>query len=315
MKQTVLRGLQQGISVSWMLGKIVFPVTIIVTILQYTPVLGWFIKLVSPIMQLIGLPGEAAMPLVLGNALSLYAGIGAIISFDFTVKEVFIMAMMLSFSHNLFIESSVASRAGVNWWLISGIRIGLALGSAFLINLVWNGGSEAAQYGLIASTNLELNSWYEIIVHGIQTAGIAVLQLSFVIFPLMLIMQFFRDLGWLQAISNVFAPFTKFLGMKENTSFTLVTGLTIGLAFGAGVMIQAVKEDGVAKKDMILALIFLVTCHAVVEDTVIFIPLGIPVWPLLLIRFVMAVLLTIAVAFVWNRVERKKRRSVVIHEH
>src|SRR5699024_3297606 len=141
MKQTIIRGLKEGLSVSWMLGKIVFPVTIIVTILQYTPVLDWFIKLVSPVMHWIGLPGVSAMTLVLGNALNLYAGIGAIISFDFTVKEVFIMAIMLSFSHNLFIESSVASRVGVSWWLISGIRIGLALFSALIINLVWQGGT------------------------------------------------------------------------------------------------------------------------------------------------------------------------------
>lgn len=37
---------------------------------------------------------------------------------------------------------------------------------------------------------------------------------------------------------------------------TLVAGLTIGLAYGAGLMIQAVEEDGVSKKDMYLALIF-----------------------------------------------------------
>lgn len=310
----IQRGLKQGVQVSWTLGKIVFPVTILVTILQYTPILPWFIKLVSPVMQLIGLPGEAAMPLVLGNALNLYAAIGAIVSFDFTVKEVFIMAMMLSFSHNLFIESAVASRVGVSWWLISGIRIALALFAAFIINLVWSGGSEPAQYGLIASSDVILESWVAIFLHGLKTATIAVLQLSFVIFPLMLMMQFLRELGWLTRLSKVFAPFTRFLGMKENTSFTLVTGLTIGLAFGAGVMIQAVKEDGVSRKDMMLALIFLVTCHAVVEDTVIFIPLGIPVWPLLVIRLVMAIILTIAVAFVWNRMDQRKEREVT-YEH
>src|SRR5690625_3867125 len=102
--------------------------------------------------------------------------------------------------------------------------------------------------------------------------------------------------------------------MRENTTFTLVTGLTIGLAFGAGVMIQAVKEDQVAKKDIILALIFLVTCHAVVEDTVIFIPLGIPVWPLLLIRFIMAIILTITVAFVWNKISDYTRKEIS-HEY
>lgn len=254
------------------------------------------------------------MPLVIGNALNLYAAIGAIVSFDFTVKEVFIMAMMLSFSHNLFIESAVASRVGVSWWLISGIRIVLALVAAFIINLVWTGGSESAQYGLIASNDVVLSGWGEIFLHGLKTATIAVVQLSLVILPLMLVMQFFRELGWMTSLSKAFAPFTRFLGMKENTSFTLVTGLTIGLAFGAGVMIQAVKEDGVSKKDMLLALIFLVTCHAVVEDTVIFIPLGIPVWPLLVIRLIMAIVLTVTVAFVWNRIEDRRRREFT-YEH
>lgn len=306
----IKRGLKQGLILSWTLGKIVFPVTILVTILQYTPILPWFIKFVAPVMQLIGLPGEAAMPLVLGNALNLYAAIGAIVSFDFTVKEVFIMAMMLSFSHNLFIESAVASRVGVSWWIISGVRVILALIAAVLINLLWSGGGEQAQYGLIASSDVVLTSWSAIFFHGLKTASIAIVQLAMIIFPLMIVMQFLRELGWLIFLSKAFAPFTRLLGMKENTSFTLVTGLTIGLTFGAGVMIQAVREDGVSKKDMMLALLFLVTCHAVIEDTVIFIPLGIPVWPLLVIRFVMAVVLTVTVAFVWRRIEKRRDRKV-----
>src|SRR5690625_1775942 len=174
----MLRGFKQGVFVSWALGKIVFPVTIVVTILRYTPVLPWFIDLLAPIMKLIGLPGEAAMPLVLGNALNLYAGIGAIVSFDFTVKEVFILAMMLSFSHNLFIESSVASKVGVNWWLISGIRISLAFVSAFFINILWPGGSEPAQYGFIAASEVELTTWTAFVWQGVKTAINEVLHLS-----------------------------------------------------------------------------------------------------------------------------------------
>lgn len=309
MNNTFGRGLRQGLSVTWMLSKIMFPVTIIVTILQHTPILPWFIKLIAPVMKLIGLPGEAAMPLVLGNFLNLYAAIGAIVSFDFTVKEVFIMAIMLSFSHNLIVESAVATRVGVSWWIIITVRVGLALVSAFLINIFWNGGSEQAQYGLISANDVVLNGWGEILLHGLTTATIAVLQLALIIFPLMIATQYFREKGWLEKLSKAFAPFTRFLGMKENTSFTLVTGLTIGLAIGAGVMIQAVKEDNVSHKDMVLALIFLVSCHAVVEDTVVFIPLGIPVWPLLVIRVFAAVILTMVISFIWKRLEDRRRRE------
>lgn len=216
------RGLQQGLKVTWTLGKVIFPITLIVTILQYTFILPWIIKQVSPIMGLIGLSGEAAVPLVLGNSLNLYAGIAAIVSFDFTVKEVFILAVMLSFSHNLFIESTVASKVGVSWWLISGIRISLALISSVAINLLWNGGAEQAQYGLISSSDVVLNSWNEILLQGIQTAIIAVSQLALIVIPLMVVMQYLREKGWLTTFSDKFAPFTKALGMEKNTSMTLV---------------------------------------------------------------------------------------------
>ncbi|SFA88825.1 Nucleoside recognition [Lentibacillus halodurans] len=308
------RGLQQGLQVTWTLGKVIFPITLIVTILQYTPVLPWVIDQISPLMRLLGLSGEAAVPLVLGNALNLYAGIAAIVSFEFTVKEVFILAVMMSFSHNLFIESTVASKVGVSWWLISGIRISLALAAATVINLLWNGGAEQAQYGLVSSSDIVLNGWTEIILHGLQTALMAVVQLALIVIPLMVVMQFFREKGWLTYFSDKLGPFTRMLGMEKNTSMTLVAGLTIGLAYGAGLMIQAVKEDGVSKKDMYLALIFLVSCHAVLEDTLVFIPLGIPVWPLLVIRLLTAVLLTMTVAFVWKRLEQRKRKETG-HEH
>src|SRR5699024_12743946 len=107
------RGLQQGLHVTWTLGKVIFPITLIVTILQHTPILPCIIELLSPIMGLFGLPGEAAVPFVLGNSLNLYAGIAAIISFDFSWKEVFILTMMLSFLHNLFTESHVAYCVGI----------------------------------------------------------------------------------------------------------------------------------------------------------------------------------------------------------
>ncbi|PKR78012.1 hypothetical protein CEY16_08815 [Halalkalibacillus sediminis] len=306
MKATLKRGLQSGWSVTWALGKIIFPITLIVSILRHTPVLPMIIGWLEPLMRFIGLPGEAAVPLVIGNVLNLYAGIGAIVSFDFTVKEVFILAMMLSFSHNLFIESAVASKVGVNFWVILSVRVGLALLAASMINLFWDGGREMASYGLISNDGPEPSGWIDITLSALQTAFIGVVQLALIVIPLMVVMQWLRENKWMDRMSRGLVPFTKFIGVKPNASMTLVAGLTIGLAYGAGLMIQAVKEDGVSKKDMYLVLIFLVTCHAVVEDTLVFIPLGIPVWPLLVIRLTTAIVLTMVIATVWNRVEREK---------
>jgi hypothetical protein len=295
------KGLQVGLKTTWTLGKIIFPVTLIVAILQYTPVLPWLIELITPLMKMLGLSGDAAIPLVLGTFLNLYAAIGAILTLDFTVKEVFILAVMLSFSHNLIIESTVALKVGVKLWIILVTRLGLAFISAIVIHLVWQGGSETAKYGFISVESEQVTGIGAILLAAIEKAGLGIFQLALIVIPLMIVIQFLKDLQWLQKFSVGMSPITRSLGMHENTSTTMAAGLLFGLAYGAGVMIQAVKEDGVSQKDLTLAFIFLVACHAVVEDTLIFIPLGIPVWPLLLIRVGVAIMLTMIVGFIWKR--------------
>jgi hypothetical protein len=298
------KGLKAGLHTTWTLGKVIFPITVLVTILSQTPVLKWLMKALTPMMSWIGLPGEAAIPIVLGNFLNLYAGIGAILTMDLTVKEVFILAVMLSFSHNLIIESTVASRVGVKFSIMLSVRLFLAFLSALLINLVWKGGSETASYGFITPSE-EVTGWINITILGFEKALLGTLQLALIVIPLMIAIQYMKDWHWLQTFSKWMEPVTKGLGMQKNTATTLAAGLLFGLAYGAGVMIQAVKEDGVSKKDLYLAFIFLVSCHAVIEDTLIFIPLGIPVWPLLLVRLITAILLTIVIAFIWKRYEKK----------
>ncbi len=307
---TIKKGLLVGFQTTWTLSKIIFPITLILVILQFTPILPWVINLVSPIMSVFGLRGEAAIPLVLGNFLNLYAGIAGILSLELTVKEVFILAVMLSFSHNLFIETAVALKVGVKLWVVLLVRLGLASISAIVINLVWSGGSEVATYGMAPKVIAVPDGWFEIIVLGLQKASFGVVQLALVVIPLMVIIQYLKDRNYLQRISEKLIPLTKVLGIAPNASMTLVSGLVIGLAFGAGVMIQAVREDGVSKKDATLVFIFLVACHAIVEDTLIFIPLGIPILPLFFLRLFTAFVLTIVVATVWRRAEQTKQKEV-----
>lgn len=306
MKNVVINGFKKGFSVTYTLSKVIFPITVLITILRFTPVLPYVIDLISPLMGLIGLPGEASLPLVLGSTLNLYAGIAAIISFSFTVKEVFILAVMLSFAHNLIIESTVAAKVGVRWQVVVGVRLALSLMSAVLIHWFVPLSEANAEYGYSVNETVVPAGWIEIITQAIITALSSIGQLAMIVIPLMVVMQLFRDLGWLDMLSEGLSPFMRVLGIKNNAAMTLVAGLTIGLAFGAGVMVQAVKDDHVEKKDMYLSLIFLVSCHAVIEDTLIFIPLGIPVWPLLLIRLTTAIVLTRVVSYFWLKQDLKQ---------
>ena len=165
---TLREGLKVGLLTTWKLGKVIFPITLLVVILQHTPILPWVTTLVEPIMGWFGLRGEAAIPLILGNFLNLYAGIAGILSLELTVKEVFILAVMMSFAHNLLIETGVAAKVGVKIWLILAVRVGLAAVSALMIHWFWPGGQEIAQYGLTPEVVAEPDGWLAIVVMGLQ---------------------------------------------------------------------------------------------------------------------------------------------------
>lgn len=135
-KESLIRGLNKGLRTTWELTKIVVPIYFLVTFLKYTPLLSWISDIFAPTMSILGLPGEASLPLVLGNMINLYAGIGAMASLNLTGKQVTILAVMLSFSHSLFLETVVASKTGMNTKIVLAIRFILAFVFGFLVNII-----------------------------------------------------------------------------------------------------------------------------------------------------------------------------------
>lgn len=132
----LIKGLKNGLNVTWMLTKVLVPVYFIITFLNVTPVVCWISKGMTPLMEFMGLPGQASIPLVVGNLLGVFAGIGAIKAIGFNVREITILAVMLSFSHALPIETAVTRRIGVKSAPVIFTRIGLAVVSGIVLNLV-----------------------------------------------------------------------------------------------------------------------------------------------------------------------------------
>lgn len=293
-------GIKSGLRTTWELGKVIFPVTLIVSLLQYTALYEALLSGLTPVMALIGLPNEAAIPLTLGNLLNLYAAIGAMLTMDLTIKQVFILALMLSFSHSLPLEAAICRKIGVSVLLVVSFRITLALSAAFAVNFLWTGGGEIARYGFVPAAEAEPSGWVETLIVGLQAAVSGIVQLAVIVIPVMLMIQILKDIGVLERFAQLMRSSMQLLGIAPRGAVTMAGGLIFGLAFGAGVIIEQVREQKFTKRELTLMILFLCVCHAVVEDTLIFIPLGINVLPLLLIRLTTAVLLTLLIARLWR---------------
>src|SRR5690625_154954 len=102
--QAIRAGFYKGLRTTWELTRIIVPVYVFVAFIVQTPLMDWLAAVIAPAMNVFGLSPEAAIPLTLGVITGLYAAIGAMASLQFTAGELFILAVMLGFAHNLFVE-------------------------------------------------------------------------------------------------------------------------------------------------------------------------------------------------------------------
>lgn len=135
---SIKKGFKDGLHTVWELSKIMAPVYVAVTIFSKTPLMTLLDKLARPVMGLVGLPGEAATALVIGNVLNIYGAIGAIGALQLSTKQVTVLALMILISHNLFVETAVSKKTGINVTSLVIVRIFGGFLAGMLLNWGWN---------------------------------------------------------------------------------------------------------------------------------------------------------------------------------
>ncbi|RMG88508.1 MAG: hypothetical protein D6708_11360, partial [Candidatus Dadabacteria bacterium] len=120
-------GLRKSATSLAILAKVLLPAYVVVDLLARTPVLPWLAGALAPAMGWLGLPGEAALPLVAGMSVNLYAAIGAMAPLHLTPREITILGLVLGLSHALVIETAVIRQVCPRWLLLAAARVGLGL--------------------------------------------------------------------------------------------------------------------------------------------------------------------------------------------
>ncbi|KXZ39701.1 hypothetical protein SAMN05661008_00621 [Alkalithermobacter thermoalcaliphilus JW-YL-7 = DSM 7308] len=125
--RSIKDGFKKGVETTWILSKVIIPVYLFVTILKYTPVINWIESIFKPFMSIFNLPGEAAIILVLGNVLNLYAAIGAMSAISLSAAQATTVAVILGFSHSLLVETAVTKKLGLKPSIVVVTRVTLAI--------------------------------------------------------------------------------------------------------------------------------------------------------------------------------------------
>ncbi|MDH4270128.1 MAG: iron transporter, partial [Dehalococcoidia bacterium] len=99
-----------------------------------------------------------------------------------------------------------------------------------------------------------------------------------------------ESLGWIKYLVKFFRPLMKILGLPEQAATMWVTGAGFGLLYGSAVIMEEAKKGALTKEELEHVQISLGINHSIVEETGLFLALGVnPLW-LLIPRFVAAVI-------------------------
>lgn len=117
-------------------------------------------------------------------------------------------------------------------------------------------------------------------------------KLVAIIVPLVTVFELLRHVPFFRRAGDAAEPLVGKVGLSRDATVPLFTGIFLGIAYGAGIIIRVSREKGLSDRERFLLGLFLATCHAVVEDTFIFAAVGGSFAAMLGVRFVLAVALT-----------------------
>jgi len=262
------RGGISGIFTSWDLLKVMIPTMVVVQILKVTGLLGSLAVAGAPLMDLFGLPGESSLVLITGGLVNVYAAIAVAVNIPLTAKGMTILAIMVLIAHNLIVETAVQSQSGTPAWVTLPVRITSAIFAGLFFAWIMPGGGEVlVQAGMTAGG---AESWGQVLIANV----ISLVKIIVIIIGLMVVMDLAREFGVMDQITAGLSVPMKVLGMDRRTSLVTAVGLLLGLAYGAGLIIEETRQNSIGKGEILATNIFLGTNHALIEDTLIFVAVG-----------------------------------------
>ena len=282
---------RKAISTTWTLLRIMIPISIIVKLLQ---ILG-FIEIVgmvlSPGMNLVGLPGETGLVWATAMITNIYGGLLVFITLAseqvFSVAEVTILGTMILLAHSLPVEASIARKAGVKIWFTLILRIGCAFLLGFILYKIFSEFGLFREEAFIAwqleSSDASLISW--------MIGQLKNYMLIFVIiFSMLLFMKILENLGIIKKINQFLEPGLRVLGMSKDAAPITIIGTTLGISYGGGLIIQEARSGKLSEKDAFLSVSLMGLTHSLIEDTILMMTLGASLLGILLGRVVFTII-------------------------
>ena len=274
---------------AWIILKLVIPIYILADILYFYNTLSYVAFLVEPFTSMIGLPSETSLAIISGIFLNLYAAVAFAAPLDMTPHQWSILAVFLGVCHSLVVESVIMKKIGISNIYSYSLRFFAGLFLAYLTYLMPSSWFEAS-----LSEAIFEKQTYDTIGNLLIGSTSSALSLSVKIIILITTLIFIMD----------FIKTRKFiLKSKKNVSkgFSITVGIFLGITYGAGILIEEAKSGAIKREDLFYIGTFLMICHAIIEDTLLFVIFGADFTMVIAIRTIAAIILSYIILKIYQK--------------
>lgn len=260
-----------ALKTSWWLVKIMFLVTFIITILKYFEVISWISMYLTPVFSKFGLPGEAALAYVSGFFVNCYSAIAVISTLNMDIRSITILAVMVLCAHNIPMETAVQKKTGTSAIRMILVRTLSSLFLGWFLHKIMPGETMLTVAGAVETQSREF--WPMMGTWALDTVKIAI-PMVLLVYSLTVVQRLLAEFGVIRYIAKLLKPVMVFFGLPPKTAFLWIVANTLGLAYGAAVMIDEVKAGKISAKDVDLLNHHISVSHSNLEDLLLFTAIG-----------------------------------------
>lgn len=299
-KETSNRIIKKWFSACSVFFKIMIPVSLIIKILEETGLMQYVGYALSPLMQPLGLPGEMGLVWAATMLSNIYGGLLSLSSLQpeggMTVAQITTLSSLMLFAHTFLIEIPICVKAGCRFIPIFLIRFVSAYLFAFLTAQI------CMRFSLCDSPVSAIHftetssSWGGWAIGEVKKyVSIALIVLSLVV-----LLELLERIGFLRLLEKVLSPIVGFIGISPKVIPITIIGMTLGLAYGGGLIVAESKEKPIDKRDIFLSLAFLSLFHSIIEDHLLMIGIGANAFFVFVLRFVFSVVAMLLIKYLYD---------------
>jgi hypothetical protein len=224
------------------------------------------------------------------------------VTLDLDVRAMTILAIMILCAHNMITETAVQNKTGSSILRIVLTRTLSAFILGFVLNLIIPGDVSSA----VILKDQDKISFLAMLTEWIVSTGRLVIKMVVLIMGLSFLQVLLSEFGVIRWLSNFLRPLMKFFGLPAKTSFLWIVANTLGLAYGAAIMMEETESGKITKEDANLLNHHIGISHSNLEDVLLMGSMGAMMLWMLFSRWFMSLIL------VWElRLEMAIRKKFV----